>query len=140
MNRHRDSDQDHVLRYPMHRMVAILDDEAAVQVALRELARAGIEPSGVVVLSGEEGVALLDPGGERHGLTGRLLRLAQWTAEEGNALEVHREALAAGKRVVYVPAHGQHQRDDVAAALTAAGGHDLAYFGRWTVEKSIGTE
>jgi hypothetical protein len=140
MNRHRDSDQDHVLRYPMHRMVAILDDEAAVQVALGELAKVGIEPSEVVVLSGEGGVALLDPRGERHGLAGRLLRLAQWTAEEGNRLEVHREALAAGKCVVYVPAHGQDQKDDVAAALTAAGGHHLAYFGRWTVETTIEME
>lgn len=131
-------DPEGITPYPMHRMVAVLDDEASVQDALAELSKIGIETSQVDVLRGEEGVALLDPHGERHGVLGRLLRLAQLTAEEGNALEFHQQALTDGKLVIYVTARGEAQKDRVATALTAAGGHHLAYFGRWTVERQQG--
>jgi hypothetical protein len=129
------STEANISRYPMHRMVAVFDDDAGVRAALTGLAGRGVDGSDVVVLTGEEGVARLDPSGEGHGLLGRLLRVLQLTAEEGNALEFHQQALAAGKSVVYVKVHGEAQKDAAAAALTAAGGHHLAYFGRWTVEK-----
>jgi|tagenome__1003787_1003787.scaffolds.fasta_scaffold19380676_1 hypothetical protein len=132
------SGEPNISRYPMHRMVAVLDDAADVRAALDGLMGLGVESSDVVVLTGEEGVARLDPSGEGHGLLGRLLRVLQLTAEEGNALEFHHQALAAGKSVVYVKVHGDARKDAVAAALTAAGGHHLAYFGRWTVEKQQG--
>lgn len=122
----------------MHRMVAVLDDDAGVRAALGELAKLGIDSSDVVVLAGEEGLTRLDAGGEQHGLFGRLLRVLQMTAEEGNALEFHRRALVDGKNVLHVTARGDEQKDRVAAALAAAGGHHLAYFGRWTVEKQQG--
>jgi hypothetical protein len=122
----------------MHRMVAVLDDDAAVRAAFDELAGIGIDGSDVVVLTGEEGVARLDPSGEGHGLLGRLLRVLQLTAEEGNALDFHHQALSAGKSVLYVNVRGEEHKDRVAQALTAAGGHHLAYFGRWTVEKQQG--
>jgi hypothetical protein len=131
----RHSDQQGIYPYPMHRMVAIVDDEAGVQNALGDLTKIGIDPADIDVLRGEEGARLLDPSGERHGVVGRLLRLAQLTAAEGNALDAHREALTDGKLVVYVTAKGDEQKDRVATALAAAGGHHLAYFGRWTVEK-----
>jgi hypothetical protein len=121
--------------YPMHRIAAIVDDEPAVQTALGELARIGIDRSEVDVLAGESGAELMDPTGERHGVFGRLLRLLQMTAEEGNALEAHNQALLSGKHVIYVNAKGEKDKDEVASALTAAGGHHLAYFGRWVVEK-----
>jgi hypothetical protein len=132
------SGEANISRYPMHRMVAVLDDDAGVRAALDRLAGLGLDSSAVVVLTGGEGVARLDPTGEGHGLLGRLLRILQLTAEEGNALEFHHQALADGKSVVYVKVHGEAQKDAVAAALTAAGGHHLAYFGRWTVEKQQG--
>jgi hypothetical protein len=122
----------------MHRMVAVLDDETGVERALDEVTRLGIDRRDIDVLEGSEGVARLDADGTSHGLAGRLLRWAQWTAAEGNALEYHHQALLDAKRVLYVTANGAEEKDAVAAALTAAGGHHLAYFGRWTVEKEQG--
>ena len=127
-----------ISRYPMHRMVAVLDDETGVRTALEELAERGIDRSEIVVLTGQEGLTFLDPGGEQHGLFGRLLRLLQITAEEGNALQFHQQALSDGKSVLYVAARGEAQKDAASAALSAAGGHHLAYFGRWTVERPQG--
>jgi hypothetical protein len=119
-------------------MVAVLDDDPGVQTALGELSKVGVEPSRVEVIHGREGIVLLDPRGKRHGVLGRLLRLAQRTAAEGNALDLHQQALTDGKHVLYVPAKGEKEKGRVATALTAAGGHHLAYFGRWTVERKQG--
>ena len=109
-----------ISRYPMHRMVAVLDDDAGVRAALDGLAGVGVDSSDVVVLTGEEGVDRLDPSGAGHGLLGRLLRVLQLTAEEGNELEVHHRALADGKSVVYVKVLGDAQKGQAAAASGCA--------------------
>lgn len=134
------SDQPHrnepmSYRYPMQRLVAVLDDETGVDRALLQLRQIGVDLSAVHVLSGTEGAALLDRRGERHGLKARLLRLLQWTASENEALEIHDRALRDGGHVLYVPARGEDHKGRVAEALRAAGGHHLVYFGRFTTEK-----
>ncbi len=134
------SDQPHrnepmSYRYPMQRLVAVLDDETGVGQALLQLRQIGVDLSAVHVLSGTEGAALLDRRGERHGLKARLLRLLQWTASENEALEIHDRALRDGGHVLYVPARGEDHKGRVAEALRAAGGHHLVYFGRFTTEK-----
>lgn len=121
--------------YPMHRMVAILDDVAGLETALGKLREAGVDVAHVDVLTGPEGARLLDRRGKRHGFLGRLLRLVQWTASENDALDVHADALENGRNVVYVPVEGEDQKARAAAALRAAGGHHLVYFGRWTTER-----
>ena len=134
------SDQPHrnepmSYRYPMQRLVAVLDDETAVDGALQQLGRTGIDLSTVHVLSGREGAALLDRRGEGHGLRARLLRLLQWTSAENDTLDVHDQALRDGGHVLYVPVRGEDRKEQVAEALRAAGGHHLVYFGRFTTEK-----
>ena len=122
-------------RYPTRQMVAVLDDESGVQAAVRRLREFGVDPSTVTVLSGPDGARLLDRKGGGHGLGGRLLRLLQRTAAEGNALELHEQALRDGASVVFAPAHGEADKEKVAATLRIAGGHDLIYFGRWSLEQ-----
>jgi hypothetical protein len=122
----------------MRQMVAVLDDAAGVDTAVRGLGESGVEPGTITILSGPEGARLLDRTGGGHGLGGRLLRLLQWTASEGNALELHERALRDGSSVVFVPARGEADKKRVAAALRTAGGHDLVYFGRWTLERLPG--
>jgi sugar/nucleoside kinase (ribokinase family) len=121
--------------YPMHRMVAIVDDDAALDAVLRELQKTGVDLADVTVLTGPDGARLLDRRGERHGLLGRLLRIAQWSASENDDLDLHAEALQEGRSVVYVPARDDQRKAAVASALRGAGGHALVYFGRWTTEK-----
>lgn len=127
--------EDRFYAYPMHRMVAVVDDNAALDAALKNLSEAGIDLGEVNVLSGPEGARLLDRRGSGHGLLGRLLRLAQWSASENDALEIHQQALAEGGLVLFVPVRGESRKVRVADTLRAAGGHHLQYFGRWTVEK-----
>jgi hypothetical protein len=94
-----------------------------------------VDPSGVHVLSGSEGAALLDRRGQRHGLRGRLTRLLQWTSSENDMLDLHDQALQNGGHVLYVPVRGEDRKQRVAEALRAAGGHNLVYFGRFQTEK-----
>ncbi len=134
------SDQPHrnepvFYRYPMQRLVAVLDEGAGVDEALQRLREIGVDLSAVHVLSGTEGAALLDRRGERHGLKARLLRLLQWTSAENDTLEIHDRALRDGGHVLYVPVRGEDRKERVAEALRAAGGHHLVYFGRFTTEK-----
>ena len=121
-------------RYPMHRVVAIIDDNASVQVALHGLQQAGMDMTKVNVLTGPEGARLLDRTGTGHGLRARLLRLAQWGTYEGNALQAHERALNDGHHVIYVPVRGDDQRSRVIDILHAAGGHYLLHFRLWSIE------
>jgi hypothetical protein len=91
-------------RYPMRRVSAIIDDDAGLQAALDALPQTGVDVSKVHVLTGQVGARLLDRRGTGHGLPARLLRLAQWGAYEGNALEAHERALKNGHNVIFVPA------------------------------------
>ena len=121
--------------YPMHRVVAIIDDDAQVKAALQDLQQGGVEEvTGVNVLSGPEGAQLLDRAGTQHGFRGRVLRLTQRGAFEGDALQAHERALNNGHQVIYVPVRGEPQRRQIVTILRAAGGHDLLYFRRWGVE------
>jgi hypothetical protein len=121
-------------RYPLRRVVAVIDDDANVQAALRALEQAGVDVTKVNVLMGLEGARLLDRTGAGHGLRARLLRLAQWGAYEGDALNYHERALNDGRNVIYVPVRGDDQRVRVVDILRAAGGHYLLYFRLWSIE------
>ena len=93
-----------------------------------------MDVAAVDVLSGPEGARLLDATGTDHGLRGRLLRLLQQGAYEGNTLEAHAQALNAGSHVIYVPVRGNEQRDRVVDLLHAAGGRYVLYFRWWNID------
>jgi hypothetical protein len=122
-------------RYPLNRIVAVVDDAPNLGLALADLGSAGYDVSKVNLLSGAQGARLLDPTGIRHGLRGRFLRWRQGYGYETDALGVHTDALVNGRHVMYVPANGDHQRQGVLDILRARGGHQLLHFRRWTIEE-----
>jgi hypothetical protein len=121
-------------RYPMRRIVAIIDDSASLEATLKDLETAGIDVSAVNVLSGQEGARLLDRTGVIHGLRGRLLRLTQKTAYEYEALAAHEKALINGRHVLYVPVNGSDQRQRVVDIIRDHGGYGIIHFKRWVIE------
>ena len=122
-------------RYPMRRVAAIIDDSASLEASLKELETADIDVSAVNVLSGQEGARLLDRTGTLHGLRGRLLRLAQWTASEYDALAAHEKALINGHHVLYVPVKGSDQRQRVVDIIRGHGGYGIFHFRPWIIER-----
>jgi hypothetical protein len=100
----------------------------------RHWGRPGVDLNSVNVLTGPEGAHLLDRSGREHGLRGRLTRILQRGAFENEALQLHEAMLRSGGSVVYVPTHGQPQRDQVASLLRNEGATALLHFRRWSIE------
>jgi hypothetical protein len=127
--------EDRYYRYPKNRIAAVLNDDRSLDEALKHLPQAKVNLSDVNVLSGPEGMRLLDRRGVRRGLRSRILRIAQLTAYEGTALDNHEQALRKGQHIIYVPVKGEEQTQSVVDVLRRAGGHYLLQFHRWTVEE-----
>jgi membrane protease YdiL (CAAX protease family) len=121
--------------YPMGRVAAIIDDDRSLDQALKSLPQAHVKLADVNVLTGPEGIRLLDRRGVRRGLRSRLLRIAQLTAYEGVALDTHEQALREGHQIIYVPVRGEGEIQSVVDVLRRVGGHYLLQFRRWKVEE-----
>jgi hypothetical protein len=115
-------------RYPLHRIVAVVDDAPNLGLALADLGSAGYDVSRVNVLSGPQGARLLDPTGVRHGLRGRFLRWRQGTATRPTPSST-------GGTSCTCRVNGDHERQRVLDVLRARGGHHLLHFRRWTIEE-----
>jgi hypothetical protein len=68
-------------RYPLHRIVAVVDDAPAWALPPADVGSAGYDVSKINVLSGPQRATLLDPTGVRRG-GHHLLRYRRWTIEE----------------------------------------------------------
>ena len=119
----------------MGRIAAIINDDRSLDQALKGLPQANVKLADVNVLTGPEGIRLLDRHGVRRGLRSRLLRIAQLTAYEGVALDTHEQALREGHHITYIPVGGEEQIQSVVDVLRRAGGHYLLHFRRWNVEE-----
>src|SRR4051812_12246830 len=127
--------EERYYRYPKGRIAAVLDHDRNLEEALAHLPEANVTLPDVNVLSGFEGMQLLDRKGARRGLRSRLLRIAQLTAYEGTALDNHEQALRNGHYIIYVPVKGEQQTQSVIDILRRSGGRYLLQFHRWTVEE-----
>jgi hypothetical protein len=120
--------EDRYCRYPKNRIAATLNDDQSLDEALKHLPQANVNVADVNVLSGPEGMRLLDRRGVRRGLRSRLLRIAQLTAYERTALDNHEQALRKGSYIIYVPVKGEAQIRGVVDVLRRCGGHYLLRF------------
>jgi hypothetical protein len=121
-------------RYPIGRVVAVIDDSEELEAVLGDLEEAGVDVTSVNVLSGSDGARLLDRTGAAHGVRARLLRLLQQSAPERELIADHYRALAQGRHVVYVPVRGDDQRDRVVDIFRDHDGSGILHFHRWTIE------
>jgi len=122
-------------RYPMNRVAAIFDDLDNVTAALPQLQQAGFDLVGVNVLSGQEGVRLLDVQGSGRGRWARALRVLQrGGAYEGETLRIHDSALRNGAAIVYVPVRNDGEERSAVGILRGCGGRSMFRFRRWTIE------
>jgi len=122
-------------RYPMNRVAAIFDDFAGVTAALPQLEQAGFDLAGVNVLSGRQGVRLLDLAGTGRGLWARALRLLQrGGAFEGETLRIHDSALRNNQAIVFVPVRTDSEEHHAAGILRRNGGRSIFRFHRWTID------
>lgn len=128
-------DDEPFLRYPMNRVVGIIDSDEQAMDAVQALTAAGFPEEDINVLCGPEGARRLDATGRNHGPLARLIRLAQNLSDMGNeSLRRHDEALNAGHFVVAIVAPAAEQREQARRILKAHGGHFINFYDRLVVE------
>jgi hypothetical protein len=122
--------------YPNRQVLAVLDDEAAVDRAIAGMRAVGVEPSDMDVLAGPEDAARFDATGARHGLLARLHRAMQFSLmDQLPALAWYEAALGEGRRVIAVRTTDRARTLKVVAALVTGGGHFINRFGRLDTEE-----
>lgn len=128
-------------RYPMNRVAAIFDDLAGVTAVLPELEQAGFDLNGLHVLSGRQGVRLLDLEGAGQGLWARALRaLQRGGGFEGETLRIHDSALRNDQAIVFVPVRNDSEEQNAARILHQCGGRSIFRFNRWTIDPLPGIQ
>ncbi|MGI8406622.1 MAG: hypothetical protein ACR2OE_17985 [Thermomicrobiales bacterium] len=126
----------HQLKYPLHKIVAVLDrsDIAGVAAALDE---AGFRQDRIEFIIAEEVTGLGEPIGGS-GIHRVLTWLELSLGDDLDELELARLELAHGHALIQVLIHGDMEKDRVHAILSRHGGHAMHYFGRWTITPIIG--
>ena len=118
------------------RLLAVLDTEAATQVAIRALEESGIPRERLEIFAGDEGAAAFDSSGGRHGPGARLLRTIQFTLMDQMPDFAYYEAAARqGRSVVSVRTRGEAEMRRAVETLRENGGHFINQFGLFTTEE-----
>ncbi|MGE4570001.1 MAG: hypothetical protein AAEF72_01530 [Gammaproteobacteria bacterium] len=122
--------------YPTHRVVGVVDTKNEADVVVSELIDAGFDDSQIDESIGDDGLAFLDPVGDKHGLWTKLIRKWQHLAqgEEHKYLERVEKDLKEGHAIISVPTLNKVAREKVANILRAHHAKSIRYYGRLYVE------
>ncbi|HEY3723759.1 MAG TPA: hypothetical protein VGN59_10420 [Acidimicrobiia bacterium] len=116
---------------PHGRVVALVDDDRSLAAALEELASDQVPRDDVYVLGGADGLEHIDPSGRHHGWRGRISRVIDIVASEGDDIEDDCRHVEAGGYLVAVRAT-RDERTPIVETLRAHGAHSIRYFGPLT--------
>ena len=122
--------------YPNRQVLAVVDDEAAVDRARTALHGAGIRDEDIEVLAGPADAERFDATGKRHGILARLRRALQFSLmDQLPALAWYEAALREDRRVIAVRTADRTATLKVVEALKRAGAHFINRFGRFDTEE-----
>jgi hypothetical protein len=121
--------------YPTDSVVGVIDAVDELEAALGALTDGGFPPDGIEVLCGEPGIRVVDASGRRHGVLDRLVRVIESFGPEREQVEHLEEEFRQGHFGVGVTVDGDERKQQAADILRAHGGHDIYYYGRWTIEE-----
>src|SRR6188472_284402 len=115
-------------------LVAVFDEPTAAAAAARELTRLGIGDADIHLLRGEEGARAFDSDGHT-GTWLRLSRLTQYfSSDQSSDFPMYDAAIRDGRTVLAVHLHDRAVKAQAIAAVIAAGGHFLNFYGRLQTE------
>jgi hypothetical protein len=126
-----------ILAYPTGWTLAVLDADAEVDEAARELTSIGIGGDDLVILGGPDAAERLDQLGTSSGVASRLRRGVQFLAmDQMPDLHVYELAIAQGRLVLAMRVDGALGRPAV-SALVRHGAHFVNRFGSWVTEEIV---
>jgi hypothetical protein len=120
------------LTYPLHKIVAAVD-RSETDVLAAALDGAGFPCDRVEIITAEEVKGLDEPIGGA-GLHRLLVWLQLSLGDDLDELELARQELVSGYALIQVRVHGDQEQVRAHAILSRHGGHDMHYFGRWTIK------
>jgi hypothetical protein len=134
-NHARSALPQHRLTYPLHKVVAAvsLSDADVVAAALGE---AGFSPDRIEIVTADEVKGLGDPVGGS-GLRRLLVQFQLRLGDDFDELEAAHQELMSGYALIQIRVHGHEEQVRAHAILRQHGGHDVHYFGRWTITPLI---
>jgi hypothetical protein len=118
-----------LLKAPVDKVVALMDDSEALCAAVGELAKAGFEPEDFVVICGDAGAERLDVSGRQHGLGGRIFRVVEQLLDVHEVLVETEKHMLNGGLVISVPADEENLAE-ASRILSEHGAHYIHYFGK----------
>ena len=122
--------------YPNRQVLAVFDDEAAVERAMAALTAAGVAKGAIETFHGPADAERFDATGASHGLVARLRRVMQFSLmDQLPAMAWYEAALRENRRVIAVRTNDRRETLAVVAALAGAGGHYINRFGRVDTEE-----
>jgi hypothetical protein len=125
-----------MITYPTGRLLGVIDRPDAAWAAADALAAASIDPAGVTVLVGEEGLDRLGRLGSPPNPLSRVVRLFQFLLmDQLPDFLVYERAIRDGRAVVAVHLPDRDAMLRARAALERSGAHFLNYFGRFATEE-----
>jgi hypothetical protein len=134
------SERDKPIRYPVDRVVAVLDTAPQVKTAAEALRAGGFLDSEINVTSGAAAADALDDATGRTGLAGLAVRIAEKLGIEDIEMErktKYENAMRDGKFVVAVLAPSDERKKRATQILREFGAHTANYFGKYTIEGLI---
>jgi hypothetical protein len=122
--------------YPNRQVVAVFDDQAAAEQAIKVLVASGVAPEVIERFAGAADADRFDATGASHGLIARLRRAMQFgLMDQLPAMAWYEAALREGHAVVAIRTSGRPETLRVVEVLKAAGGHFINRFGRFDTEE-----
>jgi len=124
------------IRYPVNKVVGIIDDIKDAQAALHDLQAAGCTAAQVTVLTGEECARRIDVRGDQHGPFAHIVRTIQKVLgdEEIKDAARYEHEMLAGHFGIGVTARYQEDRDKVLQILKSHNGHFIHFYSPRTTE------
>ena len=124
-----------LLGYPTDHLMGVLPSPAAADAAIAELERAGIAPTAIRVLVGEEAALRIDGRGTHHGLVARLYRLVQFTQmDQAPDFRRYEREARRGHPVIAVRETDPTRRTAILVILRAHRAHFTNFYGRFFTE------
>jgi hypothetical protein len=120
--------------FPRDLLTGVLAADATPEAVAAAAESAGVDPADVQFLSGEEGLRILNPEGDRGPLSQRVRRKAEHAVHEGDILDGVAASLRSGRTVVGMFHVAASDEQRVREACEAAGVEDMHYIGRWKIE------
>jgi hypothetical protein len=125
-------------KYPENHVLAVIDSSPRLRTAVQALGASGFLDTEIKVACGNAAADALNASADFSGITGLLTRVAArlgMHTEETGLKNRYAKAMRAGKYVVAVAAPTDERKTLAAQILEQAGGENIHFFGRFTMER-----